>query len=148
MSLYFNFGAFQTAALHSGQCHKKSCAQQRTTLLQFADTYCSPPQNLSELERLSEPGSVSLLGLEAMLIQLQTKFSIGKPHTRISKTFSVLMFVAVRWIGMYNLITYEMACTVNALKFFFCLDEGIHFCTFNTISDFPIGMLCSVQICK
>lgn len=37
------------------------------------------------------------------------------------------MFVAVRWIGMYNLITYEMACTVNALKFqwttFFCLDE-------------------------
>lgn len=60
--------------------------------------------------------------------------------------------------GMYHLITYEMACTVNALKFrwttffFFYLSgrirslEGKRFCTFNTISDFPIGSVCFLFI--
>lgn len=65
------------------------------------------------------------------------------------------MSVVLRWIGIYSLITYEMACTVNALKFRWrtflsgCTPplERIHFCTFNTIFDFLIRMF-GVGICQ
>lgn len=61
------------------------------------------------------------------------------------------MFVTVTGGGCVQLITYEMACTVNALKFFFSfgLDEGKHFCTFNTVSDVPIKhVVFGSAICK
>lgn len=95
-----------------------------------------------------------LLGLTAMLTLLWLKFSCRKnTHFQSNKTFIVLMFVAVKCIGMYILIIYEMARTVNALKFHWTTFlsgskrslEGIHFCTFNTTSHFPISMLFSVQ---
>lgn len=59
---------------------------------------------------------------------------------------------------MYNLITYEMACTVNALKlqwetFFFIWKNTVSwrnyiFALLIQFFDFPIGMLFCVQICK
>lgn len=64
-----------------------------------------------------------LVQLKATVTYLQTPFSCRKTHSKQQD----LQYVHVcRWVGMYNLITYEMACTVNALKFWwatFCVNE-------------------------
>lgn len=89
MSLYFNLGAFHIAPLHSGQSKEEELRAAEDDSFSLPIHTVARTQSMSELLRLSEAGSVSLAGLEAMFILLLTKFSLGQPHTR-SKTFSCI----------------------------------------------------------
>lgn len=116
MSLYFNLGGFSDSAADIRTLRSNALGKGRRSFR--LGIYTVAPGNTTESGGLAEQADVMLRGLKAMSTQLQTLCSCRKePHTRSNKTFSIFMFVVVRWVGMYNLITYEMACTVNALKF-------------------------------